>query len=345
MSCYHPWIGLPRLTRTWLQNGKTMALRSDDQRLQLVAFVEGENFIEPFAIDAQTGEALYKYKIPCGKCIGCRLDYSRDWAARCAIEHKSILESKGKDAEFTSWFLTLTYDDDHVPLDSEYGNMTLQAKDMQDFWKRLRRWSEYHNYSTNIRYYQGSEYGSQYGRPHYHAVVFNLCIPDLKPWSRNGLGDQLYISQTITDLWGKGYVVIGEFTWNTAAYVARYIMKKQKGKDAIWYDAKNIEPEVARMSRKPGLGFEYFQAHANEIYTHDKIQLPDGKMITPPKYFDSLYSELNPGRLAEVKQARSERAIDQENKRLAATDYSEIEYFTVQENYKNNAVKALLRTL
>lgn len=345
MACYHPWIGIPRLRRTWIQNGITMAIRSDDNRLQLVPYVEGENFIEPFAYDAQTGEGLYKYKIPCGKCIGCRLDYSRDWAARCSVEHKGLAEHIGKDIDLCSWFLTLTYDDQYLPIENVYGNATIRHKDMQDFWKRLRYYAEEKNLGNNLRYYQGSEYGELYQRPHYHAVVFGLVIPDLKPWSKNKLGDQLYISDMITDIWGKGYVIIGQYTWKTGAYVARYVMKKNKGKDTIWYDVRNVEPETAKMSRRPGLGFEYFQNHADEIYTHDKIQLVDGQKITPPKYFDSLYSEINPVRMSEVKRARSERAIDKENARLIQSNYSEIQYFQVEENAKNAQIAALRRTL
>lgn len=345
MACYHPWIGIPKLRRTWIQNGVTMAIRQDDNRLQLVPFVEGENFIEPFAYDAQTGEALYKYKIPCGKCIGCRLDYSRDWAARCSVEQKGLEEQIGKDINLCSWFLTLTYDDEHLPLEEMYGNPTIRHKDMQDFWKRLRSYAEYHNLGNNLRYYQGSEYGELYQRPHYHAVVFGLFIPDLKPWSRNKQGDQLYISDTLTELWGKGYVIIGDYSWKTGAYVARYVMKKNKGKDTIWYDAKNVEYETAKMSRRPGLGFDYFQNHADEIYTYDKIQLVNGQQITPPKYFDCLYAEINPIRMSEVKRARSERALDKENARLIQSNYSEIEYFTVQENNKKAVVAALRRTL
>ncbi len=346
MPCYKPWIGIPKLRRTWLQDGVTMALRADDNRLQLLPYVEGENFLEPFAIDAQSGEALYKYKIPCGNCVGCRLDYSRDWAARCSLEQLALQDKVGKNhVNELSWFITLTYDDEHLPLEDMYGNATLNYKHLQDFWKRLRRHAEYHGLGDNIRYYAAGEYGEKYSRPHFHAVVFGLCIPDLKPWSKNELGDQLYISDMISDLWGHGFITIGEFSWKTGAYVARYVMKKYKGKETIWYDAKNVEYEKALMSRRPGLAFDYFQDHADEIYVHDKIQLVDGQKITPPKYFDSLYAEVNPKRLSEVKQARSERAIDKENARLIQSNYSEIAYFTVQENKKKSEISSLRRIL
>lgn len=345
MACYKPFIGIPKLSGTWLQNGTTMALRADDNRLQIVPYVEGENFLEPFAIDAQTGEALFKYKIPCGNCVGCRLDYSRDWAARCSLEQLALQDRVGKDAKELAWFITLTYDDEHLPHEDMYDNPTLNYKHLQDFWKRLRRYAEYHGLGDNIRYYAAGEYGEKYSRPHYHAVVFGLCIPDLKPWAKNELNDQLYLSEMIADLWNHGFVTIGEFSWKTGAYVARYVMKKYKGKETIWYDVKNVEYEKAMMSRRPGLAFDYFESHAEEIYKHDKIQLVDGQKITPPKYFDSLYAEVNPGRLAEVKQARSERAIDKENARLIQSNYSEIQYFTVQENKKKAEIAALRRTL
>ena len=158
-------------------------------------------------------------EIPCGKCIGCRLAYSKEWANRC------VLESKGWK---NNYFITLTYAPDTLPLNEEFGNATLKPKDLQDFMKRLRiEWQRKHGHD-NVRFYACGEYGSKTHRPHYHILAFNLPLYDLEELKKTDNGDMLYISREIDKIWGKGNTWVGEVNWNTCAYVARYIMKKQK---------------------------------------------------------------------------------------------------------------------
>lgn len=122
--------------------------------------------------------------VPCGKCVECRLDYSRDWANRCYLESKSYKDN---------YFLTLTYDDVSLPMvssiDNETGELvrrsTLRPKDMTDFIKRLRRYYDFHFNHQGIRFYYCGEYGDHTFRAHYHMLVFNLPIADLKFYKNN----------------------------------------------------------------------------------------------------------------------------------------------------------------
>ena len=107
----------------------------------------------PIVFNVADGYHDMPVQVPCGKCIGCRLDYSRKWAIRCVLEAQMHKEN---------CFLTLTYDDEHLPKGEK-----LEKEEMQKFWKRLRKAT-----GTKIRYYMAGEYGTEGGRPHYHACVF-----------------------------------------------------------------------------------------------------------------------------------------------------------------------------
>ena len=162
--------------------------------------------------------------VPCGQCIGCKLERSKQWAIRCV--HEASMHQDNS-------FITLTYNDEHLP-----ENGQLVKKDFQKFMKRLRK------KCGKVRYYQCGEYGSQYddqgnkitdslnrellGRPHFHACLFGLDFPDKELWTvRNGIN--LYRSPTLEKIWKKGYSSIGNVTFESAAYVARYITKKLNG--------------------------------------------------------------------------------------------------------------------
>lgn len=166
----------------------------------------------------------YAMQIPCGECIGCLLDRAKDWATRCAAEMEIV--KKG-------CFITLTYnngkrtikgqeDRDSLPI-NEKGLMTLDKKDLQDFWKRLRK---YLNNEIKIRYVGCGEYGPKHQRPHYHAVIFGWKPEDLRFYKKNRTGDIVYKSETIQKIWGCGFITVGELNFETASYTARYVQKK-----------------------------------------------------------------------------------------------------------------------
>lgn len=266
-------------------------------------------------------------EIPCGKCIACRLAYSRQWADRCMLE---------LDDHDSSYFVTLTYDDDHLPVNDfvdpvtgEIGKTaTLDKRDMQLFFKRLRRACDYRGDENKLRYFMCGEYGSQTYRPHYHAIIFGLRLDDLSLYKKNALGQNLYNSEFLQQLWPYGYVVIGEVTWETCAYTARYILKKQYGNMAEVYDRYNFVPEYTAMSRRPGIARNYYEEHKDDIYKYDTIHISTktgGKAIRPPRYYDKLYDVDYPEESKIMKEHRRRMAelTNQIKDRLTSLEYEQ----------------------
>ena len=283
--------------------------------------------------------------VPCGKCIGCRLDYSREWANRCLME---ISTSK-----YPCWFITLTYDDDHLPKGKSV-YPTLVKEHTSGYMKRLRRWYEYRYGYEGIRFFLCGEYGEKYCRPHYHAIVFNMPAPsDLEYVCNTGNGYPCYASEEISSLWKNGFVMICNATWQTCAYVSRYVTKKHKGKDAHYYDVRGILPEYVNMSLKPGIGFQYLDQNMDKILEYDRIILPDpekGKVeFTPPRYFTKMVEDNgNIDRIRLLSNNRFNRAKRAELKQeqiSRETDYDEDTYFKITEEGLNNRSKMLIRSL
>lgn len=317
-----------------------------------------------FLIDVYRAPEDDFVRIPCGQCLECRLEYSRSWAVRCMLE-ASYYES--------NLFLTLTYDDDHLPyartLDRYTGEVAdipiLVKKDIQDFVKRLKSRLEYMSPGRGeaVRVYYCGEYGSQTARPHFHIILFNCDFEDKVLWKKKD-GYSLYNSPLLSELWPQGYSVIGDVNFDSCAYVARYIMKKQRGFSAAEYDEayrmlynSDLEPELVYMpaefvgmSRRPGIARRYYDEHKDEIYSSDKLVLPPdakGKVRTvrPGRYFDSIYDLENPEEMAELKQLRKEMAEDSFQAVLKKTDLSEIEYKNLREQKLSRRVKKLVREI
>lgn len=232
-------------------------------------------------------------KIPCGQCIGCRLERSRQWAIRCM--HESTLHD-------ANCFITLTYNDDCLPSDGG-----LHLDHFQKFMKRLRKRS-----GNGIRFFHCGEYGEKNGRPHYHACIFNLDFSDKKLWSIQN-NNRLYTSEILNELWPFGYCVIGDVTFESAAYVARYIMKKVTGDAAsIHYTDWNPEtgevinekkPEYVTMSRRPGIARLWIDKFTDDVYPHDYVVV-NGKKIRPPRYYDRVLETTRPYEFDVVKENR-----------------------------------------
>lgn len=224
--------------------------------------------------------------LPCGQCIGCRLDRAKMWATRCV--HEASLYEK-------NCFITLTYDDEHLP---ENGSLCL--RDFQLFMKKLRK-----KYGKGIRYFHAGEYGDGPGaRPHYHALLFNHDFSDKKKFSRNN-GNWIYTSDELSSLWEKGISSVAELNFKTAGYVARYSLKKVTGKKAE--DHYGImAPEYATMSRRPGIGKEWFTQFSGDVYPHDRV-IVDGSHTRPPRYYDGLLGKNDPSTLALLKIKREQK--------------------------------------
>lgn len=299
----------------------------------------------------RTGKPYPEDKIqylPCGQCLGCRLDYSRQWANRCMLElqyHES------------SYFVTLTYDDFHVPRSwytdpctgEAFQSLTLQKRDFQLFMKRLRkRFSEQH-----IRFFMCGEYGGQTMRPHYHAILFGLKLDDLVEYKKSPQGFSYYNSSSLQACWSDqegrsiGYAVVADVSWESCAYTARYILKKQKGDEAHFYTDFNIQPEFTLMSRKPGIGRQYYDDHP-DIYDYDFINLKTekkGLKFKPPRYYDNLFDVENPERMSEIKEIRQKMAQSAQKMRLERTSLSVEEMNEVSERVKASQIKSLQRRI
>lgn len=263
--------------------------------------------------------------VPCGQCIGCRLEYSRQWAMRCV--HESTLYENNQ-------FITLTYDSSHVPQDA-----SLSKRELQLFFKRLRK-----SFGEGVRYFACGEYGEKSLRPHYHACVFNLDLPD-RVKIRDSSSGGLYYSALLEKIWGKGMCTTGDVTFESAAYVARYVTKKIKGKaleevndrgllpyerwDSETGEFWRVEPEFVLMSRGSkklktgGIGKGWFEKWSSDCYPSDSVVFR-GKEMTPPKYYDGLMEKHDETLIKELKEKRKAKAFKHEKEvmpeRLEARD-------------------------
>lgn len=278
--------------------------------------------------------------LPCRHCVGCRLDKSREWANRIIMEQLYHQES---------WFLTLTYDDEHLPKSypvSDAGEIvsvhsTLVKKDFQDFMKRLR-----FNSGQNIRYYAAGEYGTQTYRPHYHVLLFGLHLDDLEVISKSALGDQYYTSDFIAKCWPYGIHILGNVTWNSAAYVARYTMKKAThGYTKEYYDLAGIQSEFQSMSLKPGIGRRFYDDHP-DLFKYDTFNVSTpagGHKMTTPEYFRKLYKESNPREYVQSTHLKFVNAEIRRHLKLMLTDKDYYDILRDEEEKKLSSITSLIR--
>lgn len=243
-------------------------------------------------------------KLPCGQCIGCRLERSRQWAVRCM--HEASLHEK-------NCFITLTYSTSNLPID-----MSLDVREFQLFMKRLRK-----QFGNGIRFFHCGEYGDKFRRPHFHACIFGMDFSDKYFWkyseSKNHFSNSsdkipLFRSPILEKLWPFGYSSIGDVTFDSAAYVARYITKKITGKLAFDYyiDKETgimLKPEYTTMSRGSkslgtgGIGKGWFDKFSKDVYPNDSVVVR-GREMPPPKYYDRLYELEYPDDFQRLKEKR-----------------------------------------
>lgn len=251
-------------------------------------------------------------QVPCGQCIGCRLEKSRQWALRCV--HEASLHDD-------NCFITLTYNDSHLP-----AGATLVKSDFQNFMKRFR----FSIFPKKVRFYHCGEYGecdvsnpkhvdkyglSDLGRPHYHALIFGHRFSGLE-MVRHKDGIPLYTSSELADLWPVGFNTVGEVTFESAAYCARYITKKITGDRAEDHykrvfvntgEIVEVLPEYTTMSRRPGVGAGWFDQFEGDVYPKDFTTVR-GKQIKPPKFYDRLLEERDYDLFEKVKSSRVKSA-------------------------------------
>lgn len=309
------------------------------------AAVPNENGRRPIVFNVKDAFVDMPVELPCGQCIGCRLERSRQWAMRC-VHEASLYED--------NCFLTLTYDNEHLPLDG-----SLNKRHFQLFMKRLRK-----KYGSNIRFYHCGEYGEvcsacgksrvyclcsafvpTIGRPHYHACIFNHDFTDKVLHSvRNN--NNLYTSDSLSDLWPMGFSSRGDLTFESAAYCARYIMKKVTGDagpshyevvDPGTGEVFNLEPEYTTMSRRPGIATGWFEKFSSDVYPSDEV-IMRGRSMKPPKFYDRILQKQEENNYINIRGIRVRRA------RVHEQDNTP-ERLRVRERVQLSKLKQLKRTL
>lgn len=255
------------------------------------------------ALDSATGG----FELPCNVCTGCRLERSRQWAVR--MMHEAHLH------EFNC-FLTLTYDKQNVPT-----NNSLDLPALQDFMKRLRSHCDYH-YQNKIRFFACGEYGDETLRPHYHLIIFNHDFPDKKLFQIKNK-QKLYTSDALSSLWPLGHSTTGAVNYTTAAYCARYTMKKIGGKKAADYYYRqsptdgnfySVRPEFSVMSRRPGIGSAWLTKYKSDVFPSGTI-VANGKPQPIPRFYKLRLSEEEQVQLARQSRRAALRYKGEQNNR------------------------------
>lgn len=235
--------------------------------------------------------------VRCGQCIGCRLEYSREWAVRCV--HEASMWQR-------NCFVTLTFNEEHCPKDK-----SLRVATFQEFMKRLReRYRNHGKGRVGIRHFGCGEYGSENLRPHYHVLLFNHDFED-KWHFKTHKGNPLYRSPELEELWQYGYSSVGALSFNSAAYVARYMLKKQKVSSEengnmryAWLDHATGKvygraPEFSTMSRGGrkdglgGIGLPWIKKWLYDVYPADRVVL-DTQPMKPPRFYDEYLESVDP---------------------------------------------------
>lgn len=221
--------------------------------------------------------------VPCGKCIGCLLERSRQWAVRCMHE-ASLYQNNCS--------ITLTYNDENLP-----ENGSLDIRHVQNFFKAFRR------EQGKVRYFLCGEYGENYYRPHYHILLFGYDFQDKQLRRVTPQGNRVYTSDILAKLWKFGFHEIGNLSYESAAYAARYCMKKVLGKDAEkFYESLGKKPEFTTMSK--GIGREHAEKYLDSIYHEDCVVIK-GKKQKPPKYYDKILEEIDKNKFDMIKLNRN----------------------------------------
>lgn len=221
-------------------------------------------------------------QIGCGQCIECRMKAAREMAIRALHESKMHPYSQ---------FVTLTYDNAHLPHD-----FSLDHRDFQLFMKRLRK-SRGFDPANRIKYFMCGEYGDENYRPHYHAILYNVRFPDKKLYRKSSKGLDYFTSIELSELWGQGLVVFGKVEFQSCAYVSGYLLKKAMGKnawmaycdvDANGVVSNEVAPEYRKLSN--GLGKSWFEKYGSHAFEHDSIII-NAKEVRPPRYYDLLFEK------------------------------------------------------
>lgn len=223
----------------------------------------------------------YHYQqVPCGRCLECKKLRVNSWYIRLMAE---------KNVSSSAHFITFTYDNCNLPVTSD-GELTLNYRDWQLFIKRLRKRQP----DAKIKYFCVGEYGSQSGRPHFHAILFNVSRLD-----------------DVLNEWKNGFIHVGKVNDKTIYYTLKYALKRGlKWKKDAPRDFDPL-PEKALMSK--GLGESFLTAAMRKYYSDDvsrPVTMLGNKKLPLPRYYrDKLFNQ-------KQKRLRNKKLINHAEKRI-----------------------------
>lgn len=311
MSCYQPLKGI------------VLGVLDGKRKIKVVPYDSIEDF-DSF------GRRYESFPLPCGHCAGCRKDQAKEWSFRLLME--SLYHEQ-------SYFVTLTYDNDHAhwcdytfyktgqyfPKETMH-QATLDKRDVQLFMKRLRKAFP----EQKIRFYAVGEYGGQTFRPHYHLILFGLMVEagEFVPCGKSETGDEYFIWPKLSEIWQYGFHSIEPANEFTMKYVANYVTKKLGVHPNKFYEDQGLVAPFNLMSRKPGIGAQYLIDHP-EVMDNDRIVIGTGigmYEFAPPRFFKKSYKEVFPDRYeahVDVVSKASQDRIDAIEKKtgLSYTEY------------------------
>lgn len=228
--------------------------------------------------------------LPCGSCVGCRSARATAWARRCVHEASCFDRNV---------FVTLTYSDEFLPFDG-----SLEPGEFTKFVKRLRK------RIPALRYFACGEYGSLRCRPHYHALLFNCGFDDTRR-----VGDDLFESALLADVWSYGDHKLGEVTGASANYIAKYSVK------SLGVDYGTVVPPFLRMSLKPAIGYSWLARFGGDL-KHGYLVADGRKGSIPRSYMQRLVKD-DPDVDASFKALSFERRLDSVRRYGSLGDRSE----------------------
>lgn len=193
----------------------------------------------------------------CGQCMPCRFNKRRVWMHRIMLEACQYEDNA---------FITLTYDDEHLPKDG-----SLRPKDVQDWLKRLRARLA----PLTIRFFLVGEYGDETQRPHYHVALFGFKSCQWGNSRYSATKSRCCVScDLVRETWQHGNVFLGSLEDDSAGYMAGYVTKKMTSKDDPRLNGRH--PEFGRMSLRPGIGYSAMWEVADAMLRYElDDKLPD----------------------------------------------------------------------
>jgi len=219
-----------------------------------------------------------RLSLPCGRCIGCKLERARQWSVRICHE-ASLYDS--------NFFVTLDYDPKGEESPESTGNWGLQYPHFQKFMRRVRKCGELRvagdGVASAIRFFVAGEYGRRHGRPHWHAILFNLALPD-----KVSLANGKFQSTRLEELWSHGHCDVGSVNPASASYVAGYTLEKVSASEYVSKEGEVVRPPFVCMSLKPGIGAQWYSRFSGDLFPHD-FAVQDGKKYKVPRYYSKKY--------------------------------------------------------